>query len=189
MNKTKIVFIGVGSMSFGVNVFKDLFICKEFSGSTLSLVDIDKDNLERMYSLAVKMNDHLGSGLIIERTVNRREVLPGAGFVINSIAVDRLNLWKQDFEVPKKYGIRHVLGENGGPGALFHTMRNVPIIMDIVHDMEELCPDAYFMNFSNPESRIILAISRYSKIKNLGLCHGIFGGKASAAKNNGQAGG
>ena len=98
------------------------------------------------------------SGLLIESTTDRREAFQGAGFVVNSIAIERNRLWKLDFEVPKKYGIRHTLGENGGPGGLFFTMRTIPLILDIVRDMEELCPEAYFINFSNPESRIILAL-------------------------------
>ena len=82
----------------------------------------------------------------------------------------------------QKYGIRHCLGENGGPGALFFTLRTIPVIMDIVRDMEELCPYATFLNFSNPESRIILAVSKYSKIQAMGLCHGIFMGRGAVSE-------
>lgn len=182
MNTTKIVFIGAGSMSFGLSMFQDIFTSKELAGSSLALVDIDEENLERMYKLALKMNEQSGAGLIIEATTDRREALPQAGFVVNSIAIERCKLWKYDFEVPKKYGIRHTLGENGGPGGLFFTMRTLPLILDIIKDMEELCPDAYFLNFSNPESRIILALGRYSKIKCVGLCHGIFMGHSDVAR-------
>ncbi|MBM7581587.1 alpha-galactosidase [Caldicoprobacter guelmensis] len=182
MNKTKIVFIGAGSMSFGLSVFRDIFTTDELRGSELCLVDIDNDNLMRMYRLALKMNEASGAGIKITCTTNRREALDGAQFVINSIAIERCRLWKYDFEVPKKYGIRHTLGENGGPGGLFFTMRTLPVIFDIARDMEELCPDAYFLNFSNPESRIILALSKYTKIKCMGLCHGIFMGRDTVAR-------
>lgn len=182
MNKTKIVFIGAGSMSFGLSVFRDVFTTDELRGSELCLVDIDKDNLSRMYRLALKMNEVSNAGLKITCTTDRREALDGAEFVINSIAIERCRLWKHDFEVPKKYGVRHTLGENGGPGALFFTMRTLPIIFDIARDMEELCPNAYFLNFSNPESRIILALGKYTKIKCMGLCHGIFMGKDTVAR-------
>lgn len=174
MNTTKIVFIGAGSMSFGLSMFRDLFGTKELAGSTLALVDINRENLERMTRLAHVMNNCTGAGLKIEATTDRREALPGAGFVVNSVVIERNRLWKLDFEIPKKYGIRHTLGENGGPGGLFFTMRTIPLILDIVRDMEELCPQAVFINFSNPESRIILALGRYSKIRSIGLCHGIF---------------
>jgi alpha-galactosidase len=182
MKTTKIVYIGAGSMCFGLSLFKDIFTSKELNGSTLSLVDIDEENLERMYKLALKMNEASGIGLKIEKTLNRREVLSGAEFVVNSIAIERCALWKYDFEIPKKYGIRQTLGENGGPGGLFFSMRTIPLIMDIIRDMEELCPNAYFLNFSNPESRIILALGRYTKIKCVGLCHGVFMGRNDAAR-------
>lgn len=182
MNTTKLVFIGAGSMSFGLSMFKDLFTSRELTGSTLTLVDIDEGNLNRMYDLAVKMNEASGAGLEIQRTTDRRKALPGAGFVVNSIAIERCRLWKYDFEIPRKYGVRQTLGENGGPGGLFFTMRTIPLIMEIARDMEELCPDAYFLNFSNPESRIILALSRYTGIKCIGLCHGVFMGHRDAAK-------
>ncbi|SHF01630.1 alpha-galactosidase [Caldanaerobius fijiensis DSM 17918] len=182
MNKTKIVFIGAGSMSFGLSMFKDIFTSYELAESTLSLVDIDEENLERMYKLALKMNEESGLGMKIEATTERKEVLPGAQFVVNSLAIERCALWKQDFEIPKKYGIRHTLGENGGPGGLFFTMRTIPVIMDILRDMEKLCPDAYFLNFSNPESRIILALGRYTKIRGVGLCHGVFMGRNDVAR-------
>ncbi len=183
MNTAKIVFIGAGSASFGLSTFRDIFSSsREFEGSTLSLVDIDRGNLKRMYDLAVKMNELTGNRLRIEAHEDRRSALPGAGFVINSIAVERCELWRYDFEIPRKYNIRQTLGENGGPGGLFFTMRTIPIIMDIVKDMEQLCPDAYFINFSNPENRIILALNRYSKIKCIGLCHGILMGLADIAK-------
>ncbi len=182
MNTTKIVFIGAGSMSFGLSMFRDLFSTQELAGSELVLVDLDAEYLERMYALAIKMNAQSRAGLKIERTTDRLAALPGAQFVVNSIAIDRNRLWKLDFEVPKKYGIRHTLGENGGPGGVFFTLRTIPAIFDIVRDMERLCPQAIFINFSNPESRLILALGMYSKIRSIGLCHGIFMGQGDVAQ-------
>ncbi len=181
MRKPKIVFIGAGSMSFGLPTFQDIFTCRDLEGSTLSLVDIDQTNLDRMAGLARRLNQDTGMGLTIEATLHRRDVLAGADFVVSSIAIERCELWKQDFEIPKKHGVRHCLGENGGPGALFFTLRTLPMVMDIVRDMEELCPNAYFLNFSNPETRIVLAVNQYSKIRSVGLCHGIFMARAALA--------
>jgi alpha-galactosidase len=186
MKEPKIVFIGAGSMSFGIPTFRDIFTCPELRGAVLSLVDINPENLERMYALAEKMNEVSGLKLRIEKTGNRRDVLPGADFVINSLAIERCELWKKDFQIPKKYGIRHCLGENGGPGALFFTLRTFPVIMDIIHDMEDLCPGAWFLNFSNPETRIVLGVNMYSRIKCIGLCHGIFMGQSDIAKIMGR---
>ena len=156
MKTPKIVFIGAGSMSFGIPTFKDIFTTPQLKGATLSLVDIDEENLERMYALALTMNEASGMELKIEKTMERRDVLPGADYIVNSLAIERCDLWKHDFQVPLKYGIKHCLGENGGPGALFFGMRTIPLIMDICRDIEELCPDAWFLNFSNPESRIVI---------------------------------
>jgi alpha-galactosidase len=182
MPKTiKIVFLGASSASFGLNMFRDLCANREFSGSTLVLVGRNKDRLARSAQLAKFLNERSGAGMNIEFTVDRRAALDGASFVVNSAAVDRLRLWKLDFEVPKKYGIRHTLGENAGPGGLFFTLRTIPMIFDFIRDIEELCPKALFINFSNPESRIILALAKYSRIHAIGLCHGVFIARSFAA--------
>ena len=182
MKKVKIVFIGAGSMSFGTPTFQDLFTTKELAGSQLYLVDINEENLELMYKLAKVMNRASGLNFDIRATTNRLEALPGADFVINSLAIERCDLWKHDFRVPVKHGIKHCLGENGGPGALFFSMRTIPLIIDICKDMENLCPDAWLLNFSNPESRIVLAVNKYTNIKCIGLCHGIFMSQTDIAK-------
>jgi alpha-galactosidase len=173
-NVAKIVFIGAGSMSFGLSTFRDMFNTRSLAGCTLVLVDTSPEALARMTGLAQVMNQQGGAGLIIESTTDRRAALPGASFVINSVAIDRNRLWKLDFEIPRKHGIRQTLGENGGPGGLFFTMRTLPLIFDFARDMAELCPDALLINYANPESRIILALSKYTDIKCLGMCHGIF---------------
>lgn len=181
MKTTKIVFIGAGSVSFGLSTFKNLFATHELEGSTLSLVDINRESLEMMAALARKMNVACGTNYQIEATTDRRQALQGAEFVINSTAIDRNRLWKLDFEVPKKYGIRHTLGENGGPGSLFFTLRTIPLVLEIARDMEALCPQALVLNYSNPESRIILALGKYSRVKAVGLCHGVYMGRNDVA--------
>jgi alpha-galactosidase len=181
-NQAKIVFIGASSMSFGLNMLRDIFSTRDLAGSTLTLVGRNEHNLARMHELARILNAKSGAGLTIEHTTDRRAALDGARFVINATAVDRLRMWKLDFEIPRKHGIRHTLGENGGPGGLFLTLRTLPLIFEIVRDMEELCPDAMFINFSNPESRIILALGKYSKVSAVGLCHGIFMARDDVAR-------
>mgnify|MGYP001809653826 FL=1 len=174
LNTGKIVFLGAGSAAFGLSMYKDMFTCGELAGSTVVLVDTNAEALERMVALARRMNAVSGSGITIEHTTDRRAALPGADFVVNAVAIDRNRLWKLDFEVPKKHGVRHTLGENGGPGGLFFTLRTLPLIFDIARDIHELCPGALFINLSNPESRVVLALSRYSPIRSMGMCHGIF---------------
>ncbi len=181
-NRTKIVFIGATSMSFGLSVLRDIFSSDELRGSTLTLVGRNSETLGKMTELAKLLNAKAGAGLIVEQTTDRRGAFDGAGFVVNAAAIDRNRLWKLDWEVPRKYGIRHTLGENGGPGGLMFTLRTLPLVFDFVRDMQELCPQALFLNFSNPENRIILALGKYSRIRNLGLCHGIFMAQGDVAK-------
>jgi alpha-galactosidase len=180
-NTAKIVFIGAGSMCFGLTMFRDMFFAEKLQGSTLALVDINSESLARMTGLARMLNDLSGAGLKIEHTTDRRAALDGAGFVLNATAIDRNRLWKLDYEIPKKHGIRQTLGENGGPGGLSFTLRTLPMVLDFAHDIDDLCPDALLINFSNPESRIILALSKYTSVRAVGLCEGIFGGQGHVA--------
>jgi alpha-galactosidase len=180
-NTAKIVFIGAGSMSFGLSMFRDMFFAEKLRGSTLTLVDINPESLARMTELARLLNKQSGAGLRIEHTPDRRAALEGAGFVLNATAIDRNRLWKLDYEIPKKHGIHQTLGENGGPGGLFFTLRTLPMVLDFARDMEELCPNALLINFSNPESRIILALGKYTNIRAVGLCEGIFGARGHVA--------
>lgn len=173
MKPVKIVIIGAGSVSFGPGSLRDAIQTKELKGSKLVLVDLHEENLKLVKRLAERMNSEAGTGLVIEATTNRREALVGADFVVTSVAVKRDELWKDDFRIPNEKGLLQVLGENGGPGGLSHCFRNIPIILQIARDMEELCPDAWLINFTNPESRICMAINKYTKIKTVGLCHGV----------------
>ncbi len=175
---TKIVLIGAGSVSFGPRTLCDLFANREklraaSSCSTISLVDTNPESLHLVAGVAKKMNEAAGHPFTIEATTDRVQALPGAEFVIISIAVKRNERWRLDFQIPLKHGVKQVLGENGGPGGLFHAMRNIPIVLDICRDIEQLCPQALVLNFTNPEGRICLAANRYTALQFVGLCHGI----------------
>ena len=175
MRTTKIVLIGAGSAVFGLQMLRDAVNISEIRGSTISLVDVDSKGLEAVAALAHKLNEESGAGLKIEHTTDRTKALPGAEFIVISIAVNRLELWKLDWQIPIKHGIKHTLGENSGPDGLFHTFRNIPIVLDICKDIERLCPDALIFNFTNPVPRICMAIDRYTDLKSIGLCHGVSG--------------
>jgi alpha-galactosidase len=174
--KPNIVIIGAGSAIFGLSMIKDAFSTTELWGSSLVLMDIDKDTVEKTALAANRINDSLGAGYQISSTTDREEALQRADFIIVAIAIDRVKMWKKDFAIPQKYGIKHVLGENVGPGAVFHTMRNLPILLDICKDIERICPDALLINFTNPESRLCMAIKKYTNVKVVGLCHQINAG-------------
>ena len=167
----RIVLIGAGSSEFGFNSVLDAVNLEHLRGCNLVLHDIDAGRLETMATLAGRMVEATGSGIELESTIDRVEALNGADFVVLSIEVDRMNRWRMDWEIPFRHGIRQVIGENGGPGGLFHTFRNVPPILAICRDMEDLCPDALLFSYTNPVSRLCLAIDRYTEIKSVGLCH------------------
>ena len=173
--KSKIVLIGAGSTSFGPSSFLDLFQSESLHGSTIVLHDINKEHLNIIYELITAENKIHNDKFIIEQTTNRRTALKGADFIISSIEVgDRFKLWREDYEIPRKYGSKQILGECGGPGGTLHAFRIIPPIIDIVKDVEDLCPNALFINFSNPMARVCLAIKRSApNLKFIGLCHQI----------------
>ena len=174
MSATKIVLIGAGSASFGLRTLSDLIAQRRsLEGSTLVLVDTDEAALERMGRLARRACTEMDVPYAIEQTTDRREALPGAEFVVISVEVNRNPLWKLDFEIPLKHGVKHVLGENAGPGGLSHTLRTVPLVLEICRDVESLSPHALVLNFTNPESRICMAVDRYTNVRAVGLCHQI----------------
>jgi len=183
-NKVKIVLIGAGSASFGRGTIADIMACEDLRhhDCTVVLVDINEEALNKMAGLAELIRDYYQSPIKIEKTTDRTEALPGADYVIISVTQKRYELWEQDFRVPLAYGFRHVLGENGGPGALFHAIRNYEIVLPICHDIEKLCPDALVLNFTNPESRILMAMKHLTKINAVGLCHGVLGSRTRAAE-------
>lgn len=173
----KFAFIGIGSVMFGAGTIADLLYFKDkLPDTTLSLVDINPETLEFMLKLADKMNKEAGSPFKVEASVNRRDVIEGADFIIIAAAIKREELWKKDWDIVHNAGIKQTYGENGGPGSLSLTLRNVPMILDICRDVEELAPDAIVINFTNPESIICMAIDRYTNLKFVGLCHQIMAG-------------
>jgi len=175
MLPTKIVVIGAGSSEFAENTFSCLMHSKKLRGSTLALVDRNPDSLDIVKRLAARLNREWDSQMTISAQTHHREALDGAQFVVSAIEVGaREGLWRKDFEIPLKYGVRQPYAENGGPGGFAHAARNIGPVMEIVRDMEQACPEAWFVNYTNPMIRICDAVNRHSKIKAVGLCHQIF---------------
>lgn len=173
----KIVIIGAGSGCFGASQIRDILLCKDLRsrGITLSLVDLDPDGLDRSATLADMLKKETGGDARIEKHTDRRAALGGADYVFVSVARKRYPLWEQDFRVPLSHGFRHCLGENGGPGAVFHALRSFELLIPICRDVEELAPNALVLNFTNPEMKVLHAILTLTRVKAVGLCHGVFG--------------
>ncbi|MCS7222033.1 MAG: alpha-glucosidase/alpha-galactosidase [Anaerolineae bacterium] len=177
MRATKITLIGAGSTSFGLSTLQDIFAYADaLQGSTIVLADVNAESLDLMTRVAQGMNAEANAGLTFEGTTDLRAALDGAEFVIVSVAVDRIETWKKDWEIPLKYGVKHVLGENGGPGGLSHTLRSVRLMLEVADVIEEVAPDALVLNFTNPMSRVCLALKRATSLQCVGLCHQISAG-------------
>ncbi len=170
--RPKIVVIGAGSASFGLSVLGALMREESLRGSTLGLVDINPEGLRLIESLANRLNREWDTGLRIQASTDRTELLADADFVILSIAIDREKCWQSDQEIALRHGIMHY-AENGGPAAFIHAARNIAIVMDIFRDIERLCPDAWLLNFTNPMARICSAATRHTRVKTIGICHQI----------------
>ena len=171
----KIVLVGAGSAMFGPSMLMDIFLSNILEGSTVMLHDINKEKLEKIYELIVAEAETRNKRFVIERSIDRATAFKDADFIINSIEVgDRFKLWWQDYKIPRKHGSTQILGECGGPGGSFHAWRIIPPIIEIVKDAERICPNAFFINYSNPVSRVCLAIKRATPyLKFIGLCHQI----------------
>jgi alpha-galactosidase len=144
-------------------------------GTSLALVDQNSHNLDIVGRLAERLNQDWNAQMSISTHTHHLEALAGAEFVVMAIEVGpREQLWRQDYEIPLKYGVRQPYAENGGPGGFAHAARNIGPVMEIVRDMEHICPQAWLINFTNPMIRICDAVNRYSQIKVVGLCHQIF---------------
>ncbi len=183
MKTAKIVVIGAGSASFGLNTLATLLRNKALKGCQLSLVDQEATALELAGHLAQRLNREWDAEMNISTHTHHADALEGGDFVILSIeAPPRERLWQLDYEIPLKYGVRQPYAENGGPGGFAHTLRNIQAVLQIVQDMQQLCPQAWLINFTNPMMRICDLIARYSAIKVVGLCHQIMAGYAMVGK-------
>jgi len=173
---TRIVVIGAGSASFGENTLAALMRSKKLSGSTLALVDRSPETHDTVKRLAERLDREWKAGIKVDAYTDHKDALNSdTKFVVSAIEVGaREGLWKRDFEIPLQFGVRQPYAENGGPGGLAHAARNVGPILEIAQDMEQACPDAWFVNYTNPMIRICDTVNRHTRIKAVGLCHQIF---------------
>ena len=175
MSDVKIVLVGAGSVSWGPRMVTDLALTDGLAGSTITLLDIDAEALERMRRIAEMILAQGDHDFVLEVTTDRREALRDADYVIVTISAGGFDTMKHDLAIPWKYGIRHSVGDTVGPGGLSRALRNIPIFLDIARAMEAICPQAWLINYSNPMTAICRAIHQETQVKTIGLCHEIFG--------------
>jgi alpha-galactosidase len=178
----KIVIIGAGSHIFAKNLITDLVSYPELRENTIVLMDISKEPLELITAFAKKLVKQHGFGTNIESTTDRREALNGADYVIVTIQVGGGRQAGRD--IAEKYGLAN--GWTGPASGIINGIRQIPVILDICRDMEELCPNAWLLEYANPLSTIIWAVNDYTKVKNIGLCHSVPHTAAQLAKYIGK---
>jgi alpha-galactosidase len=167
----RITLVGAGGMSFGPTMVNDIIHTPELAGSRLVLHDVDERRLQRAYQFAAKLNAASGAPVVLDRTTDATEALEGTDIVLSAAEHGRFRYRRQDYEVPNRHGARQINGENGGPGAVFHTLRSVHNTLGICADIERHCPDAFLVNLSNPLSRVALAIDQHTKVRSVSMCH------------------
>lgn len=171
VSQPKVVVIGAGSLFFGRQSIWQMVHSKYLNNGTLALVDTDEEKLSKMVRLAEMVAKENNVSLKVEGSTNRRQVLKGADFVVLSFAEDTVKYRGIDCQVSLKYGIRMCSGDTIGPGGIFRAMRELPVIMECAKDIEELCPDAWVINYINPSTVHGIALIRYApKLKSFALC-------------------
>ncbi len=173
----KITFMGAGSTVFAKNVLGDSMMTPALEESVIALYDIDANRLQESKLMLDTINKNNGSKATIETYLgveNRKAALKGANYVVDAIQVGGYDPCTIiDFEVPKKYGLRQTIADTLGIGGVFRALRTIPVLFDFAKDMEEVCPDALFLNYTNPMAMLSGAMQRYTPIKTVGLCHSV----------------
>ena len=149
-----IVVLGAGSTEFARSLFADLFTSTALADAHVVLHDNDAERLATAHRLAASTSANAGSRARITATLDRREALRGADFVINQIAVGGFEAIRRDFDIPHKYGVRQTIADTLGLGGIFRALRTIPVMVSIGNDMAELCPDAWLLNYTNPMTMV-----------------------------------
>jgi alpha-galactosidase len=171
---TRIVLVGAGSVEFTRNLLGDFLSYPELSDAEIVLHDIDPDRLKTAQRMAEWTAGALGCSPKIEAHLERRQALTGADVVVDTIQVGGARATQIDFDVPARYGLQYTINDTINVGGVFRGLRTIPVVLDIVRDIEEVCPDAWFLNYTNPMSMLIWAVSERSQVKTVGLCHSVY---------------
>jgi len=174
----KITFMGAGSSVFAKNILGDAMLVPALNDAHIALYDIDAARLKESQLMLDVLNKNINQG---RATItahlgekNRKAALKGSNYVVNAIQVGGYKPSTViDFEVPKKYGLRQTIADTLGIGGIFRTLRTLPVMWDFARDMEAVCPDAMFINYTNPMCMLVMGMSLHTPIKNVGLCHSV----------------
>nr|WP_297873320.1 alpha-glucosidase/alpha-galactosidase [uncultured Blautia sp.] len=174
----KITFMGAGSTVFARNVLGDCMCTPALRESEIALYDIDEQRLEDSRLILSAINHNVNEDRAVIKTYlgaeNRKDALRDADFVVNAIQVGGYDPCTiTDFEIPKKYGLKQTIADTLGIGGIMRALRTIPVLEEFARDMEEVCPNTLFLNYSNPMAMLTGYMQRYTKIKTVGLCHSV----------------
>ena len=173
----KITFMGAGSTVFAKNVLGDSMLTPALADSVIALYDIDPVRLDESAVMLEAINRNVGGMARIEKYLgaeNRKDALRGANYVVNAIQVGGYDPCTIiDFEIPKKYGLQQTIADTLGVGGVFRALRTIPVMLDFARDMEEVCPDAWLLNYTNPMAMLTGAMLRMTGVRTVGLCHSV----------------
>jgi alpha-galactosidase len=171
---SKITFLGAGSTVFARNVLGDVMQTPALQGYELALFDINHERLSESENILNNIKRTSGSTCVIKAYSNRKAALKGAKFVVNAIQVGGYDPCTiTDFEIPKKYGLRQTIADTLGIGGIFRNLRTIPVVLDFAKDIQEVCPDALFLNYTNPMAVLTNVLNTYGGVKTVGLCHSV----------------
>jgi alpha-galactosidase len=171
----KIAFIGAGSFGFTRSLVRDILSFPALSDATLALMDIDPERLASIKKAVDKIVEAGSYPAKVIATMDRAEALKGADGVVCTILAGGVHVWRHDIEIPKKYGVDINVGDTRGPSGIFRALRTIPVMLDICHDIEKYCPQAIFLNYTNPMAMLCRAMQGTSKVQVTGLCHSVQG--------------
>ena len=174
----KVTFLGAGSTIFAKNVLGDTMLSPAFHDAEIALYDIDPQRLEESRAMLQTINENCNAGRAQIRAFlgpeQRRSALERANYVENAVQVGGYDPCTIiDFEIPKKYGLRQTIGDSMGIAGMFRALRTYPVLLEFVRDMERVCPDAWFLNYTNPMGMLTGALQRYQSVRTVGLCHSV----------------
>jgi alpha-galactosidase/6-phospho-beta-glucosidase family protein len=172
---TRIAFVGGGSVQWSPKIVTDMALCDTLAGAQLVLHDIDADALRLLTRASELIVAQLGGTLQVAATLDRAEALRGADFVILCVGIGGLPAMRYDLEIPERYGIYQPVGDTVGPGGLARGLRHIPFAVQVAREMEQLCPDAWMLNLTNPMTTICRGMTRATGIRTVGLCHEVTG--------------
>jgi alpha-galactosidase len=168
-----ISFIGAGSMVFARKLVGDVLSFPELEDSTIRLMDVDEARLAKTTEAAEAMVENSAVDATIESTTDRREALMGADYVLNMINVGGTEPFENEIRIPERYGVEQAIGDTLGPGGVFRGLRTIPAMLEIARDMEDVCPDALLLNYTNPMAIVCWVMAEATDVETVGLCHSV----------------